>query len=184
MESKKVVWHQVVLFSLMLLLTGWRLMSGEWVMGIGVLWWWLGGVLGFVFVFFDWLIQLMVMEPKRVFDVKLKKALKGENIKTGVAFALEERQKKSELVMKSAFFLLAWLVLGFFTLSSVASAFSRGFLLGLGTHLMFDLAWDYFKKPEKLDNWFWMIKRSLGMEEKRWFVWVVLVLYSLIARGL
>ena len=47
-----------------------------------------------------------------------------------------------------------------------------------------NIAWDYFKKPEKLDNWFWMIKRSLGMEEKRWFVWVVLVLYSLIARGL
>lgn len=184
MESKKVVWHQVVLFSLMLLLTGWRLISGSWIMGMEVLWWWLGGVLGFVFVFFDWLIQLAVMEPKKVFDVKLKSALKKENIKTGVAFALEERQKKSKLVMKSALFLLLWLVLGFFTLSSVVSFFSRGFMLGLGTHLMFDLVWDYFKAPKRLNNWFWMIKRDLEVEEKRWFVVIVLVLYLLIVKGL
>ena len=57
-------------------------------------------------------------------------------------------------------------------------------MLGLGTHLMFDLVWDYFKAPEKLSNWFWMVKRNLDWEEKRWFVGVVVVLYLLIARGL
>jgi len=184
MESKKLVWHQVVLFSLMLLLTGWRLMTGRWLVSIGVLWWWLGGVLGFVFVFFDWLIQLAVMEPARVFDVKLRKVFKKENVKTGLAFALGEREKKLKLVMRSALFLLVWLVMGVFTLSSVASAFSRGFMLGLGTHLMFDLLWDYFKAPKKLNNWFWMIKRDLEEEEKRWFVVIVLVLYLLIVKGL
>ncbi|MBU1071598.1 hypothetical protein KKG65_04310 [Patescibacteria group bacterium] len=184
MESKKVIWHQVVLFSLMLLLTGWRLMSGRWLFGVGVLWWWLGGVLGFVFVFFDWLIQLAVMEPSRVFDVKLKEVLQKKNIKSGLVFVLGERQKKSRLVMKSALFLLVWLVMGFFTLSSIASAFGRGFMLGLGTHLVFDLVWDYFKVPEKLDNWFWMIKRKLDVEEKRWFVVIVVVLYLLIVKGL
>lgn len=184
MESRKVVWHQVVLFALMLLLTGWRLIGGRWVLGVGVLWWWLGGVVGFCLVFFDWLIQLMVMEPEKVFDVKLKKILKRENIKQGLVFALEEREKKTRLVMKSALFLLVWLVMGFFTLSSVASPFGRGFMLGLGTHLMFDLVWDYFKAPEKLSNWFWMVKRNLDWEEKRWFVGVVVVLYLLIARGL
>ena len=73
MGNKKVIWHQVVLFSLMLLLTGWRLITGDWVVGVGVLWWWLGGVIGFVFVFFDWLIQLAVMEPEKVFDIKMSK---------------------------------------------------------------------------------------------------------------
>lgn len=179
-----MVWHQVCLFALMLLLTGWRLLSGRWVFGVGVLWWWLGGVLGFMFVFFDWFVQLMVMEPGKVFDVKLKKILKRENIKAGLVAVLEEREKKSRLVMKSALFLLVWLVMGFFTLSSIASAFGRGFMLGLGTHLMFDLVWDYFKTPEKLDNWFWMIKRRLDWEEKRWFVGIVVVLYLLIVRGL
>jgi len=184
MESKKVVWHQVMLFSLMLLLTGWRLLFGRWIFGVGVLWWWLGGVLGFCLVFFDWLIQLAVMEPGRVFDVKLKKILKRENIKQGVADALAEREKSLKLVMKSALFLLVWLVMGFFTLSSVANPFGRGFMLGLGTHLVFDLIWDYFKAPEKLDNWFWMIKRRLPMEEKRWFVGMVVVFYLLIVKGL
>ncbi len=184
MESKKVVWHQVVLFSLMLLLTGWRLLSGSWVMGIGVLWWWLGGVLGFVFVFFDWLIQLAVMEPSKVFDVKIKQVLKKENIKTGLVSILEEREKKSRLVMKSALFLLVWLVMGFFTLSSIANAFGRGFMLGLGTHLVFDLVWDYFKNRDKLNNWFWMIKRELDWEEKRWFVLIVVALYLLIVKRL
>ena len=184
MENKRLIWHQVVLFCLMLLLTGWRLLTGRWVVGVGVMWWWLGGVLGFVFVFFDWLIQLAVMEPSRVFDVKLKRVLVKENVKTGIANALAERENKPRLVMKSALFLLVWLVMGFFTLSSVTSAFSRGFMLGLGTHLVFDLVWDYFKVPERLDGWFWMIKRNLEMEEKRWFVVIVVVLYLLIVRGL
>jgi hypothetical protein len=184
MENKKIIWHQVVLFSLMLLLTGWRLISGRWSMGTGVLWWWLGGVLGFVFVFFDWLIQLAVMEPEKVFDLKLKKVFKKENFKAGLIFALGEREEKLKLVMKSALFLVVWLVMGFFTVSSIANAFGRGFMLGLGTHLVFDLVWDYFKAPEKLNNWFWMIKRTLDWEEKRWFVGVVVVLYLLIIRGL
>jgi hypothetical protein len=184
MGNRKIIWHQVVLFSLMLLLTGWRLITGRWLVGVGVLWWWLGGVLGFVFVFFDWLIQLAVMEPGRVFDVKLKNVFKKDNIKTGLASALEEREKKLRLVMKSALFLLVWLVMGFFVLSSVASPFGRGFMLGLGTHLMFDLAWDFFKTPEKLENWFWMIKRDILKEEKKWFVIIVLLLYLMIVRGL
>ena len=159
-------------------------MTGQWTMGIGVLWWWLGGVLGFVFVFFDWLIQLMVMEPSKVFEVKVKEILKKGKIKSVSGSVLAERQKKLKLVMKSALFLFVWLVMGFFTLSSVAGAFSRGFMLGLGTHLMFDLVWDYFKAPEKLNNWFWMIKRRLGEEEKRWFVVIVVILYLLIVKGL
>ena len=184
MESKKVVWHQVVLFSLMLVLTGWRLMFGGWSFGLEVLWWWLGGVLGFVFVFFDWLIQQAVIEPEKVFDVKLKSLFKMEKIKTGLAFVLREREKKPRLVMKSALFLLVWLVMGLFTLSSIVSPFGRGFMLGLGTHLVFDLLWDYFKTPEKLNGWFWMIKRDLDWEEKRWFVLIVMALYLLIIRGL
>jgi len=184
MGNKKVIWHQVILFSLMLLLTGWRLLSGRWVFGVGVLWWWLGGVLGFVFVFFDWFVQLMVMEPNRVFDVKLSKVFKKDNIRSGLATALAEREKKTRLVMKSALFLLVWLVMGFFTLSSVANPFGRGFMLGLGTHLVFDLVWDFFKDTIKLNNWFFLIKRTLDKEEKRWFVVIVVVLYLLIVRGL
>lgn len=184
MGNRKIIWHQVVLFSLMLLLTGWRLITGQWLVGIGVLWWWLGGVLGFVFVFFDWLIQLAVMEPGKVFDVKLKHVFNKNNFKVGLASALEEREKKLRLVMKSALFLLVWLVMGFFVLSSVSSPFGRGFMLGLGTHLMFDLAWDFFKTPEKLENWFWMIKREVLKEEKKWFVVIVLLLYLMIVRGL
>jgi hypothetical protein len=184
MGSKKVVWHQIILFSLMLLLTGWRLMTGRWQLGLGVLWWWLGGVVGFVFVFFDFLVQLMVMEPSKVFDVKIKDLLKKENFKTGLVSILEEREKKTRLVMKSVLFLVVWAVLGLLTSSSVSSPFSRGFMLGLGTHLVFDLVWDYFKDYEKLDNWFFLIKRRLEKEEKKWFVVIMTVLYLLIVRGL
>ena len=101
-----------------------------------------------------------------------------------MASALEERQKKTRLVMKSALFLVVWVVMGFFTMSSIASTFGRGFMLGLGTHLVFDLVWDYYKDLEKLDNWFWMIKRKLERDEKRWFVVIMVILYILIVKEL
>lgn len=141
-------------------------------------------MLGFIFVFFDWLIQLAVLDPTRVFDVKLKEILRVKNIKLGLINVLEEREKKFRLVMKSALFLLVWLVMGIFTLSSVTNSFSRGFMLGLGTHLVFDLLWDYFKDLDKLDNWFWTVKRKLDQSEKKWFVAIVLAGFLLIARGL
>ncbi len=62
--------------------------------------------------------------------------------------------------------------------------FARGFMLGIGTHLLFDFIYDYFKDKERLDLWFWQIKRTLEPSEKFWFMISVSVVYVFLAFGL
>jgi hypothetical protein len=102
----------------------------------------------------------------------------------GIKLLLTERYEQKELVMRSAMFLVVWVVLAFFTATSVTNFFARGFVLGIGTHLVFDLIYDYKTDKERLDLWFWQIKRTLEPEEKRWFVLIMGGIYLLLAFNL
>lgn len=143
----KLVWHQVVLFSIFLGLTLLRLFSSQVRLDLNLIWWWLGGVLGFLFVFSDRLLYSLVGNSREV--------------------------------MRSALFVVIWAVLAIFTVTSVGTGFPRGFVLGLGTHLIFDLLWDYRGGGREIELWFWQVKNVTKMEID-WFFRGVALFYLLI----
>lgn len=53
LRQGKLLLHQVVLFGVLLILTGARLLMGRWEIDLYLLWWWLGALLGFSFIFLD-----------------------------------------------------------------------------------------------------------------------------------
>jgi len=122
--------------------------------------------------------------PKGTFGLRIKELLNRKNIPERIRLLLAERYDQKELVMRSAMFIVVWIVLAFFTATSVANFFARGFVLGIGTHLMFDLIYDFTHDKERLDIWFWQIKRTLEPEEKFWFVVIAGVVYILLAFNL
>jgi len=180
-KEKKLLWHQVVLFAVMFLLTGVRLLTGKWSFNLGIAQWWLGGVLGFLFVFFDRLIQLLVVEPSRVLDVRVKEMFAKGQIKLGLTTLLTERKQQTRLVMRSILFVFVWIFFSIWTWTSVAHPLSRGFMLGLGTHLIFDLTWDYLKDKVMFKRWFWQIKREIPETEMRVFALIGIVGYVILA---
>lgn len=143
----KILWHQVVLFSIFLGLTLLRLFSGQIRLDLNLIWWWLGGVLGFLFVFSDRLIYSLMGNRREV--------------------------------MRSALFIVIWAVLAIFTATSVGTGFPRGVVLGLGTHLIFDLWWDYRAGGRDIELWFWQVK-SVTKTEIDWFFRIAVSFYLLI----
>jgi len=175
----KLVWHQVVLFSIFLGLTLLRFLKGQVSFDLNLIWWWLGGVLGFLFVFCDRLIYALVSNREEVLSVKIKELFGKGKLTAGLAMAFSERDKQKHLVMRSALFVVIWAVLAIFTATSVGAAFARGLVLGLGTHLMFDLWWDFRGGGREVESWFWQV-RNVTKREVRGFVWASFGFYSMI----
>jgi len=175
---KKLFWHQVVLFGVLALLTLGRYLTGAVGFNMSLLWWWLGGIVGFLFVFADRLVYAFMSHPEEALSLRLKELFGKGKIINGLALALAEREKQDKLIMRSALFLVVWAILTVLTLTSIANTFSRGFMLGLGTHLVFALGWDYFFARKDINLWFWQI-RNVTLIEKNVFVWGTFVFYAL-----
>ena len=184
LRQGKLLLHQVVLFGVLLILTGARLLMGRWEIDLYMLWWWLGALLGFSFIFLDRLYYAFWQHPEETLSIKMKDLIaRGELVK-GLVSVLEERADQTKLAMRSVLFLGAWVVLGIFALTSVGAPFGRGFMLGMGLHLVFDLLADYFDRGRDVRLWFWQIRRELSEPEVRTVVWGFVILFVLIGWGL
>jgi hypothetical protein len=184
MFKGKLWLHQLVLFGVLGVLILWSVFTKSFVFNLGLLWWLLGAMVGFLFVFLDRFFYSILSNPDETLSLRLKELFGQRNYAEGVKLLLAERYDQKELVMRSFMFLVVWIVLAFFTMTSVVNYFARGFMLGIGTHLIFDLVYDFIYEKERLDQWFWQIKRTLEPEEKFWFVVIVGVLYVLLAFNL
>ena len=184
MFKGKMWLHQLVLFGVLGLLILWSIINRSFIFNIDLLWWLLGAMIGFLFVFLDSVFYSVISKPGEISEIKIKELFAGKNFSDRVKLILAESFDQRELVMRSFLFLLVWIVLAFFTMTSVANMFARGFMLGIGTHLLFDFIYDYFKDKERLDLWFWQIKRTLEPSEKFWFMISVSVVYVFLAFGL
>ena len=177
---KKILWHEIVLVAVLLILSGWRLWQGQWVMGVDVLKWWLGAILGFLFVFLDRLAAIAVTDPDKLLGTRLKEMWGKGKIKEGLMMLLADRGKQEKLIMRTALFLVVWVILALLSATSVVSFGARGFVLGIGTHLVFDLVWDYFKDKKRLSRWFWQSKGNFSEKEMEVFFWLIVIAYVLI----
>jgi len=175
----KLIWHQVVLFGVLAFLTILRFFLGQNHFGIEVLWWWLGGVIGFLFVFADRLVYALASNSRETLSIQIKDLFGKGKLIQGLALAFSEREQQKHLVMRSALFVVIWAVLAIFTATSVGGGFPRGLVLGLGTHLIFDLVWDYRGGSRDVELWFWQVKNVNKMEID-WFVRISAVFYFLL----
>lgn len=175
----KLIWHQVALFLILLGLTLLRVLLGQTRIDLNLIWWWLGGVVGFLFVFSDRLVYALVSNRQEVLSIKIKELFGKGKLIAGLAMAFEEREKQKHLVMRSALFVAIWAVLAIFTATSVGAGFARGLVLGLGTHLVFDLWWDYRTGSRDIELWFWQVK-NVTKAEIDWFFRGAVLFYLLI----
>lgn len=169
----------MVLFGAVILLVVFRMLFGGWSLSLALIWWCLGAISGFVFVFGDRIFYNLVTEPEKTLGLKMKQLFKSGKIVDGLALALEERAVDKGLIMRSVIFLLVYLVLSFWVMMTVNGAWQRGFVMGIGLHLYFDLIWDYLTK-KSIANWFWQFPIRLSKNEEGIFVAIINVLGILI----
>jgi len=178
--KNKVVWHQVFLFGGLIFLLLLRWVTGRFIFDVGVFWWLIGAIIGFVLVFADRLAYIFLMKEEPL-SVKVGEMTARGNWRLALSTLLEERREQKQLVIRSALFVMVWMVLALFTATSSANDFARGLMLGLGMHLVFDMVTDYLWEKEKLDLWFWQIKREIPKDEKQMFVGIVVLVFLFLA---
>jgi len=184
MFKGKLWLHQMVLFVVLGVLVLTSVISGSFVFNLSLLWWLLGAIVGFLFVFLDRFFYSILSNPKDTLSIRIRELFGQKNFVGGVTQLLAEQYDQKELIMRSFLFFIVWVVLAFFTMTSVVNFFARGLMLGIGTHLMFDLVYDFIWDKERLDLWFWQIKRTLEPEEKFWFVIFAGVIFLFLAFNL
>jgi hypothetical protein len=178
---KKLWLHQFVLVVSLILISAWRIISGGWSFDLVLLWWWMGAVIGFGFVFLDRLVHLYTAPQEDPFVKFIRGLIQRRQFGVALGTLLSDRHAPRHLFMRSVLFLAAWVVVGLLAMTSSSSVFGRGFVFGLGLHLAFDLLTDYLGKAREVELWFWQIKRVFEPQEITAVVWGYLILFLLIA---
>lgn len=184
MKFDKILLHQYVLFGVLSVILLRDVVGGSFVIDLGLLWWLLGAVLGFLFVFIDSFVYGLLTQPNTVWTDKLKSFFNKRVLRRNLEILLQENQETKVQIMRSILFIFVWCVLGILTMSSIASNLSKGFMLGIGTHLVFDFVYDYFYDQKRFELWFWQIKRDMSHQEKRNVMILVVFVYFVLSSGL
>ena len=180
MHHNKLWLHNAVLFGTLISLSVWRLAFGSWGLNLYLLWWWLGAVLGFTFVFADRFVYVYFTHPQETLSKFVRGLVKRGSLAAAVMMLLSDRHAPRQLVMRSVLFLAVWVVIGFLAMTSSVSPFGRGLVFGMGLHLAFDLVTDYLGRAREVSLWFWQIKRPMDKNEITAVVWGFLILFAII----
>lgn len=149
----------------------------EWLNLISWVWWIVGVIVGVLILFLDRIAYTYAYPSEQLSQyftwyIKQKKYLS--------AFELldSRRMEQERLTFRSSLFMVVWVPLSFFALTSTTGLFGKGVVMGLMLHILKD-SWGLQKNdPQRLHvRLFWIIKRVISNEERMLFLWVVTALF-------
>ena len=103
--------------------------------------------MGFYFSFVEGLVQLFLSQDERQEQANLFKYLKLG--KMGEVFSLVQRRVPKQSMIRSWLFVLIYIVMGLFVMTSTRSFVGEGLVLGIGLRYLIDF-WQYRKKYSQL----------------------------------
>lgn len=178
---KKDMQHWLVMIAVMVVAPGVRWLTRSWVLNIDILYWELGLVLGFLFVFSDgwWSEYLTRSDGSLIARWRLMRSEK-QSVGGWISYLINENYPKQLQMMRGVLFVGCWIALAIFTMTSVGGFFAKGIMVGIGTHIVWDYVADYFVNESLLLQRFWQIKREMAIREVELFVGVMIVVYLML----
>ena len=178
-------WQQFFKNRQVWLLIGYLAIIGliRWRFDLTLLFWLIGGVLGWCLVALDRLVWVYWTKPETQLATQTRYLVANKRYQEARQTLQARREEQTELSFRSVLFQLAWVPLAFFTLTSTASFFGRGLVMCLGLHILYDQWCDYCQSPEKLRRWlFWQIKRPVSLEEQQIYLWLMTAVFVILNR--
>lgn len=139
--------------------------------GGGLDWQWglsfgLGVIVGVWLLFLDRLVYVYTYPEEQLsqhFIYLWKQGRRGQ----ALALLDARRSEQQRLMFRSILFVVVWIPLAFFSLTSSLSVFGKGVVMGIMWHILWD-SWRLQRiNPEKLNyRLFWQIKRKFSREEQ------------------
>lgn len=135
----------------------------------------IGVVFGFQILFLDRFIHAFYLYPDTEFNQLVRAYWQKGNYLGAIKALAQAESLQEKLLTRSALFLIVYVLLTLFVLTSTGSVFGIGMMLGLGLHYTCDF-WRYSRDTERFTKqYFWQVKRSFTAREIRAFVvgWTV-----------
>lgn len=150
---------------------GWWPVTVDWAITQG--WWILGVILGVLLVYLD-RVAYVYSFPQEQLSQQANWYFKEHKYFAALSLLDSRRREQVKLTFRSALFMVAWVPLAFFALTSTSALFGKGVVLGVMFHILLD-SWRMQKEsPEKLnERLFWQIARVITNEEQLTFMWVM-----------
>ena len=120
---------------------------------------WLGGLAGIIMADLDQLIYVYFLHPEDPISIQARGYISRRKIISAWTSLVATKRERKNLIFHTAHFYLFFLALTFFILTSTASLFGHGLVIGFILHLLTDQIRD-FREKGNLDSWF----DKLGIE--------------------
>lgn len=152
----------------------------HWSLGFRLLGLWVGAVLGWLFPYFERLLYVYYVRPHEQLSVQVKHLLASRRI-VEVFRLVALRGQEQRLIGRSVVFLLLWVPLSLFVVTSTNSFVATGMVLGLGLQLvlwMLTIRGDWERLTHGL---FWPVQREVGVTEMVWVVRGFIVFFTFVS---
>ena len=173
--KKEILTHFVSLFVFFALIT---LAKGQY--ELGVLLFWLGGVLGTALPDVDHVIYVYFLRPEEYNSQRTVHMVQAGGLKESFKFLAETRSERTRLIFHTFYFQLIFYVLSFLVITSSGSLFGRGLVLAFLLHLLVDQMIDY-KKTGSINNWFRDLPVMQDVGNQKVYMVIVSILFLLFA---
>ncbi len=145
------------------------------------MYWVLGVLVGVLALFFD-RIAYTFSYPQEQLSQHFSWYWKQKKYGAALALLDTRRMEQEKLTFRSALFMVIWVPLAFFALTSTVGLFGKGVVMGLMLHILVD-SWRMLKiSPQRAHvRLFWIIKRVVTPEERQVFLWVMSAIFVVLS---
>jgi hypothetical protein len=152
---------------------------GSWDSYLNWFWWVVGVVAGVLILFVDRIVYTYSYPGTQIaqqFAWYIKQKHYGE----ALSMLYDRRLEAERLTFRSSLFMVVWVPLAFFALTSTPALFGKGVVMGIMLHILWD-SWRLQRiDPKRLHlRLFWLVKREITDEERSIFLWVLTVIFIL-----
>ena len=141
------------------------------------LWWIIGVLIGVLLVFLD-RVAYVYSFPAEQLSQQVDWYFKNKAYGKALSLLDSRRYEQVKLTFRSALFMVAWVPLAFFALTSTSGYAGKGVVMGVMFHIIYDMWRLHKRSPEQLNiRLFWQIKRTISNEEQMVFMWVMTVVF-------
>ena len=142
-------------------------------------WWVVGTLIGVLILYLDRVVYTYSY-PAEQLSQQFSWYWKQRQYGTALSLLDTRRLEQEKLTFRSAIFMVVWVPLAFFALTSTSALFGKGVVMGLMLHILAD-AWRLQRTdPQRLHTrLFWQIKREISMGEQTAFLSIMSALFVL-----
>lgn len=150
-----------------------HLVKTGFLLNLDLVWLWVGGVVGYVLVLFDRLVYIYILHTHEQLSQQARFMLGKKNFKGALELIHWRRGEQTRLAFRSFLFVVAWIPLAIFALTSTGEMFAGALVMGLGLHLLYDFWRDHQANPKAFnEKFFWQVKRLVNLKEQEAFLYI------------